>query len=155
VNPALPSPVPALASPVVPVAPRPMPAAPVVPPNQETNPMMRVLIWLQGQVPGLLQKAAKDLDPEVYAVVLLDELPAGSDAVAVRNYMARDDWWQWVIKYVPQAAPYQEWFTELRNAIISEIDAMIEEATGAGSVADPEITAADSVPINSEGGENV
>ncbi len=114
---------PALPRPQIPApaagAPKPAEPAPTAPVE---NPMMALLNWLGAQMEGLVSRAAKDSDPELYADVMADNLPENVNPLEIRGFLARADWWAMLSAWYKPAAPYQGWFTALRNRLIEIID---------------------------------
>ena len=98
---------------------------PIANPNpnpQPTNedPMLRQVMWLRQQVGALLTQAARGRDPAVYAVVMLDNLPAFvtpeeiftrlSDATCIDQLATLD----------ARVNQYRPWFEEFRTAILEQ-----------------------------------
>lgn len=66
--------------------------------------------------------AEKNRDPQVYAEVLVDELPDGfGDYIPISdvlNYLRNSEWFPIIVSVEPALAPYQEWCNECRLAVI-------------------------------------
>jgi hypothetical protein len=76
---------------------------------------------MANQVKTLLAAAQRGGDPEVYASVVLDFIPAEQYA-QVYEFLSSDGCLDAIIRYVPEVEQYREWFDGLRIAIIGELD---------------------------------
>jgi hypothetical protein len=112
-----------------------VPNAPPQPPQvpsptdnpQDANPMMALVHWLMARLPQLEERAAKDRDPELYADVLLDNLPENVDLREVNELLARPDWWVILKGARPGIGPYQPWFTEMHAALRLRVREALQE----------------------------
>jgi hypothetical protein len=109
-----PRPVAQLASGVV------MPAIPtmtVVPPIQPVQPVQPAQdapdMIINMYIRTLVANAKADNDPVTYANVILDLV--GEETA--KGFISRPDWFDEIVKRNAEAAPYREWFEELKNAI--------------------------------------
>lgn len=118
--------VPMLAAPIQPQAqapaarPSPQPAPP------KGTPMMQLLGWLKEQCAGLAHQASLNKDPELYADVVLDNLPE-VDPTMLRNMLGADDWWATLCQFSPNVQPYPQWFAECRAALLKGLDEMLSK----------------------------
>ena len=86
--------------------------------------MLTLLNWFRAQLPMLIQKAAANKNPQLYAEVLGDSLPANVDQAQLKAILQRPDWFTGLQGLAPAVAPYEGWFTQMRDELI----AMIEDA---------------------------
>lgn len=89
-------------------------------------PLAPHLPWLKGQVERLIVCAARGSDPELYAEVLLDELPAALDPQKMAALLASPDWFKMFSGLDARISQYPEFFDAVRQTILG----MIQEATG-------------------------
>lgn len=80
--------------------------------------MIRLLPFLRQQTAFLVQKAARNSEPGLYAELMLDNLPAGVSASALTDFLKRDDWWSLLCNFDANVTPYAGWFEQLRNELI-------------------------------------
>jgi hypothetical protein len=125
--PALTPPAPVVVSHNSPPAPGPRPQAA---PKPSGDPMLQLLGWLKEQCAGLAHQASLNKDPNLYADVVLDNLP-DVDPTMLRNMLGAPDWWATLCQFSPNVQPYPQWFAECREALLKGLDEMI------GSVAPP------------------
>ena len=75
--------------------------------------------------------AEKNRDPQIYADVLVDELPDGfGDYIPITQvleYLNNPQWFETICFVEPRLAPYQEWCNECRLAIIEIMKEFAEE----------------------------
>lgn len=90
--------------------------------SSEGNPMLQLLEWFKNQLPMLTMKAGQSADPTLYADLLLDNLPPGSDVIQIRKFLVQDNWWQLLMSVHPAVTPYSGWFLHLRNSLLESID---------------------------------
>lgn len=87
--------------------------------------LLPYLTWLKGQMSKLAGAAARQRDPELYAAMFLEELPAGLTPQRVLELLSRSDWLQQLARFEPSindtSAP---WWGQLREALLG----MIREA---------------------------
>jgi hypothetical protein len=91
-------------------------------PQNEGDPMLALMGWLNAQLPGLIVRAQRNSDPDAYAYVMLDNLPAGADPVQLYQFIQRPDWWDFLKSVNPGVAPHEAWFTEFRRSIMRHIE---------------------------------
>lgn len=97
------------------------------PPNSNDTPEEQMQLALLALVPVLrsqldvwVVKAASDSDPELYADLLLDNLPPNVTRDMLRKFLERDDWWPMLQQFDARVTPYIGWFANLRNALIED-----------------------------------
>ena len=88
--------------------------------------MMQLLGWLKEQCAGLAHQASLNKDPELYADVVLDNLPE-VDPTMLRNMLGADDWWATLCQFSPNVQPYPQWFAECRAALLKGLDEMLSK----------------------------
>jgi hypothetical protein len=88
------------------------------------DPMMQLLGWLKEQCAGLAHQASLNKDPNLYADVVLDNLPE-VDPTMLRNMLGAPDWWATLCQFSPNVQPYPQWFAECREALVKGLDEMI------------------------------
>lgn len=89
----------------------------------ETEPDM--LAWLKQQLVGLVHQASQGKDPSLYAEVVLDNLPAGSDPKQLRMLLVQNTWWETLSSFHPPVAPYKPWFNKCRAELLLGLDDML------------------------------
>jgi hypothetical protein len=119
--PALTPPAPVVVSHNSPPAPGPRPQAA---PKPSGDPMLQLLGWLKEQCAGLAHQASLNKDPNLYADVVLDNLP-DVDPTMLRNMLGAPDWWATLCQFSPNVQPYPQWFAECREALVKGLDEMI------------------------------
>jgi hypothetical protein len=72
-----------------------------------------VNIIITQQLKFLARQAAKDNDPDPYAVMVLDNVPP----TILDSFLKRPDWFEEICRYVPEAQPHREWFDALKVCI--------------------------------------
>jgi len=110
------------------------PAPGAAAPSPENDPMLRQLNWLRQQTVVLCHHAARGKSPELYAEVLLDNLP---DFLTADELLARLKEPNAIVQLAQinaDVSKYAPWFEELRKAIIEFLkpDDMQEFAPGQG-----------------------
>jgi hypothetical protein len=91
-------------------------------PDTNGEPM---LAWLKRQLEALTHQASMNKDPGLYAEVMLDNLPAGTNPQLLLDQLAADDWWQRLAAFSPGVQPYPQWFAECRVELLSGLTAML------------------------------
>ena len=129
--------------PPLPPQPRPIPSqtmpanssAPIIQPD-EANMNMMINMYLK----TLVANAQADNDPMTYAQAIMDFM-GDDEAVKLAN---NPDWFKLLCERVPEAAPFEVWFNELREGIIyltkpdePGTPADIQNNDGAANAADP------------------
>jgi hypothetical protein len=89
------------------------------------------LPWLRDNLQALIYQAGRNKDPGLYASVMLDNLPPGTDPALLKGFIERADWWTQLQTFAPGVTPYPAWFAEFREAVI-EIMNEPEEPPPAG-----------------------
>ncbi|MGA9854259.1 MAG: hypothetical protein WBR29_03140 [Gammaproteobacteria bacterium] len=92
------------------------------PPAQPENPMFVLINWFRQQLPMLIQRAARNADPALYADLLADNMPQGVSLPDLKAALSRPDWFGLLQQLTPDVTPYQGWFTQLRDALVQIID---------------------------------
>jgi len=103
-------------------APMPQPASVPTPQPSGDDAMLALLQWLSGTLQQLVLQAAKNKDPELYAEVVLDNVPESADLAQLRSFIDKEDWWKQLQQFQPAVAPYQGWFTQFREALLELLD---------------------------------
>lgn len=80
--------------------------------------MVKLAPWLKKQIEDLLQRAARDSSPSLYAEVVLDSIPENINGDVLLEFLKRGDWLQTLQQFDSRVANYAPWFTTLRNEII-------------------------------------
>lgn len=96
------------------------------PPQAQGDPMLQLLNWLQAQLPMLIQKAQQNKDPELYAELLADNIPPTVGPEVIKQWLGRADWWTLFKSLDARMAPYEAWFTRVRNWLIEMADEAIQ-----------------------------
>ena len=111
--------------------PAPAPAPPV-----EASPMPAnshpLLAWLAPQMPALIEHAQADHDPDNYAGVIVDQIPA-SHAPDVVAYLAAPDFLAQLQGAFPMIAPLVAWFSELRDNVVDRLQEKIAPPIDSGA----------------------
>lgn len=76
------------------------------------------LPWLRDNLQALIYQAGRNKDPALYASVMLDNLPPGTDPQLLKGFIERADWWAQLKTFAPGVTPYPAWFEEFREAVI-------------------------------------
>jgi hypothetical protein len=114
------APVPSIAAPVE----TPSPAGPTTSAPSTANPspngnnMLSLLPWLRATLGNLVVCAARDRDPELYANVVFDNIPDGTDPKVLRDFIASDTWWAQLCAFDSRVSPYQGWFKAFRDNLL-------------------------------------
>lgn len=93
------------------------------------NPMIVLVNWFRQQLPMLLQRAARNADPALYADLLADNMPRAMTPAQLKEALSRPDWFTLLQQLSGEVTQYEGWFTQLRGALLSIID----EAEGQNS----------------------
>lgn len=108
------------------------PAAPVSQPVPENNPMLQQLAWLRAQVNTLVIQAMRDRDPELYALVLLDNLPPFITEEQLLERLSAPDAVAQLAALDGRVTAHAAWFEAFRQAILAQFD---DENTGPADAA--------------------
>ena len=95
------------------------------------------LPWLRDNLQALIYQAGRNKDPGLYASVMLDNLPPGTDPALLKGFIERADWWAQLQTFAPGVTPYPAWFAEFREAVIEILNEPPEEAQPAVPSAGP------------------
>jgi hypothetical protein len=103
------------------------PASPTQPSSSNgSNPMIAKLLphipWLRGTLAQLIYQAAASKNPELYAEVVLDNLPRNLEPRDFHSLIASDDWWTWLRQFAPDVAPHEQWFAAFRAEVLSMLE---------------------------------
>lgn len=111
------------------------------------NPLQ--IIKLQSNLAALLAMAAQNIAVEDAAEYVADELPD-----EMINVLAEDEWWSMLSAMESRVAPYQEWFTKVRDAALALFDDPGNDDAEAGTDANPSTppAAAPAGPADNSGG---
>ena len=86
--------------------------------------------WLKKQLAVLVYQAKRDSNPQLYAAVLLDNLPDGLSEDLIREHFGDPTAVQKLAFVNPEVSSYTEWFEEFRVAVIEQLDAEDEPDVG-------------------------
>lgn len=79
----------------------------------------RLIPWLKAQIEKFLPAARRrGSDPELYAALMLDELPEDQDADALTQFVERPDWFEWLKSIDPRVAESPQWFAQMRAHLL-------------------------------------
>ena len=109
----------------------------------------KLIPWLKGQVEKFLPVAQRNRDPELYANVLLEELPEDQDPATLMQFIERPDWFDWLKSLDPRVANFPQWFAQLRAHLIRYLK---EELAAPSGAAIPETA---QVPVGKFAGQRV
>jgi hypothetical protein len=112
------------------------PAAVPAPTPEGKDPMSELLSWLREQLEGLVTQAKRNSDPNLYADVVLDNLPDGVDPAMLKNFLAKSDWWASLTMFYPPVRPHAKWFTDCRQALLAGLEEMLAPPAEPTPVAD-------------------
>jgi hypothetical protein len=120
----------ATAQPLQALAPPVPDSAPAQPEGADMNLLQaaRLIPWLKGKIEAFLPAAVKRRDPELYAALLLEELPDGQDPETLAQFVERPDWFEGLKSLDPRVTAHVEWFTQMRVHLLNYIR---ESAEGA------------------------
>lgn len=100
-------------------------SAPISNPQGAEAPMLQLLAWLKRQLEALTYQASMNKDPSLYAEVMLDNIPPGTDPRLLLDYLSKPDWWQLIVGFYPAVQPYPQWFAECREELVKGLNAML------------------------------
>jgi hypothetical protein len=115
-KPASPKPGPALAA--QPPA-TPAPGNGAAEPTPEADPMLQKLHWLKTQVDLLVYQANRESDPELYASVMMDNLPPYITEQEIQQRMVAPDALQQLAQIDARVTKFAPWFEEFRQAVLA------------------------------------
>lgn len=129
------------AAPVARPARLPAPAAAAVtalaqPGGQDVG-IMQKINWLKAQTANLVRQAARDKDPELYAEVMLDNLPPFISAQEIRERLGAADAVQQLAALNSDVLRFSEWFEDFRTEVVRMLDEAAAEAAGQGGTPVP------------------
>jgi hypothetical protein len=111
----------------MPQNPRVLSQKPPVDSAKPADPMLQLLGWLKEQLSALAHQASLNKDPNLYADVVLDNLPQ-IDPAMLRDMLAKPDWWATLVQFSPNVQPYPQWFAECREALLKGLEEIIGAA---------------------------
>ena len=88
------------------------------------NPMLQLMAWLKQQLQALTYQASMNKDPGLYAEVMIDNIPAGTDPKVLLEYLEKSDWWALLTGFHPPVQAYPQWFAECREFLITNLRQM-------------------------------
>ena len=91
-------------------------------PSQEEQPVLQKLQFVRAQINALLVQAARDRDPELYAAVMLDNLPDFITEDEILERFSAPDAIDTLIGLDSRVGQYRQWFEEFRRAVIAGFD---------------------------------
>lgn len=94
-------------------------AAPARPAQPSGDPMMRKLQWLRAQLASLILQAARDKDPELYATVMLDNLPDFFTDEEILARLQAPDAVSQLSMLDPRVSQHAAWFEEFRKHCVT------------------------------------
>ena len=92
--------------------------------------IMEKLTWLRAVTADLVRRAIKGQDPEIYAQVLLDNLPSFITEQEIFERMSAPDAINQLAQLNPAVKAHAEWFDHFRKSVLDSFDD--DEAPGAG-----------------------
>lgn len=87
-------------------------------PNNAGDPMFQKLQWLRAQIAGLVNQAARGKDPELYAEVLIDNLPGFFTADEIMAKLQEPNAVEQLAMLDGRVRQHAEWFEHFRQAAI-------------------------------------
>lgn len=91
----------------------------------ESDPMqlahLKLLPFLRSQTEFLLVKAARNADADLYADLLLDNIPDGVAPEILHEFLAREDWWAMLQHFDARVSNYPGWFSQLRDSLLAAL----------------------------------
>lgn len=117
--------------------------APVVNPVENSSvtkesPVNDLELALTTAKPLILTAAAMDADPGSYAGMICDMVPHAE----IKAFLEAPDWWMKLLTMIPEAAPYQGWFAELRETVLAFLQgdepasALLQNSPGSDTVSE-------------------
>lgn len=80
--------------------------------------ILQRLQFLRGTIDQLIVQASRGKDPELYAEVLLDNIPEDVPVGQLLGWLERTDWWQQMCKFHKGVEPFKSWFEKLRENVL-------------------------------------
>lgn len=102
----------------IPNASAPAPVAPLNAPEGANVRVLQQLDWMRKQLNVLVHHASRQKDPELYAEVLLDNLPPFLTPAEIMEHVGSPDAVAKLAQLDGRVAQYAEWFEEFRAAIV-------------------------------------
>ena len=84
--------------------------------------MLQQLNWLRHQVNVLVHQAMKGGDPQLYAAVMLDNLPDFLTEEDIYQRMRSPSAVNDLAKFDPRVNQYTDWFDKFRTAVLAEFE---------------------------------
>lgn len=91
-------------------------------PAAEKNPMLQKINWLRHQTKALVYQASRGKSAELYAEVMLDNLPEFITADEILQRIKPDDAVQTLAQLNGDVLKFVPWFEEFRKAVIEFLD---------------------------------
>lgn len=110
-------------------------AAPA-PPAEPVTDAMRQDRWIKQQVEFLVVQASRQKDPELYAELFLDNLPAFLAEEEAQRRMSDEGELRKMAEAVPAVMNYLPWFEKFREAVLGFIEQGTRQAADHGVVVD-------------------
>jgi hypothetical protein len=88
------------------------------------NSMLALLSWAKQTLQMLSVDAARNTDPSLCADWVLAHLPAGVDITQFVKYLHAENWWTTLQQFYPGVTPYQGWFHQFRDDLLSAYEEM-------------------------------
>lgn len=80
--------------------------------------MLRQIQWLTAQVRSLVYQASRDSDPELYAAVLIDNLPDFISEDEIRSRFSDPNAIAMLEQFNPAVGNFAPWFEKFRVAVL-------------------------------------
>lgn len=80
---------------------------------------INVTTWFSIRITELIASAKANRNPELRAELLLEEKPIELTEDIIRALLSRGDWFAVLQTFDPGVAPYEGWFTELREHLLA------------------------------------
>jgi hypothetical protein len=121
-------------APAVPMAPRALPApataaTPAAPAGGQDMGLIQKLNWLRAQATALVGQAKRQKNPELYAEVMLDNLPPFITAEEILQRLQAPDAVAQLAQLNAEVSQYAEWFEDFRQSVIELLTATPEPET--------------------------
>ncbi|HYM34715.1 MAG TPA: hypothetical protein VET48_04915 [Steroidobacteraceae bacterium] len=91
-------------------------------PNNEANPMLKLISWLRMQANALVYQASRQRNPQVYAEVFVDNLPNYVPVDEMLKRMKEPNAIAQLAQFNPAVSQFPEWFETFRATVIQIIE---------------------------------
>lgn len=85
--------------------------------------LLRLKPWLEKQMKMALEKAARGSDPSLIAERIIDDVEDGVDPAMLIQFVAREDWFEFLQGFDARVVSYRPWFTQMRQAMLEQFSA--------------------------------